>query len=122
MSGKGLKECMLDYLDLSMTIPVFGATFFEVSMVRDDVSQPYILGINSEGLHVIDRATRALIVSFSYVYIMRWSRYVLLASQCLPLPAGPTNVSCLQVPLKVQLHYTRGQQLDNAHKSGRGNQ
>ena len=43
-------------------------------MLRDNVEQKYVLAINADGLHIVDRGTRALIVSFPYVSVMRWSR------------------------------------------------
>ncbi len=73
-SGKSLTDCMGDYVRKSMEHPLFGSTLFEVSMLRDNVEQKYVLAINADGLHIVDRGTRALIVSFPYVSVMRWSR------------------------------------------------
>ena len=73
-SNKSLNECMLEYVKLSEENPIFGSTFFEISMTRDEVEHAYILAVNKDGLHIIDRSTRALVVSFPYVSIMRWSR------------------------------------------------
>ena len=71
---KTVSECMEEYIKKSQENPLYGCTFFEVSMMREEVDYAYILGVNSTGLHVIDRKSRALVVSFPYVSIMRWSR------------------------------------------------
>ena len=73
-SKKSVNECMEEYIKKSQENSLYGGTFFEVSMIRDESDYAYILGVNSTGLHVIDRKTRALVVSFPYVSIMRWSR------------------------------------------------
>ena len=73
-SKKSVNECMEEYIKKSQENVLYGCTFFEVSMIREEQDYAYILGVNSTGLHVIDRKTRALVVSFPYVSIMRWSR------------------------------------------------
>jgi len=74
-SGKTLGECKMEYVQMAMDNPAFGAAYYPVVWSKGDGTQvELILAVNCSGLHLLYRRSREFFKSFYYETIMKWGR------------------------------------------------
>ena len=74
-SGKTLAECKMEYVQMAMDNPAFGAAYYPVVWSKGDGTQvELILAVNCSGLHLLYRRSREFFKSFYYETIMKWGR------------------------------------------------
>ena len=74
-SGKTSEECKMEYVQMAMDNPAFGAAYYPVVWGKSDGTQvELILAVNCSGLHLLYRRSREFFKSFYYETIMKWGR------------------------------------------------
>ena len=69
------EECKIQYIRLAQTSPIYGSSFYPVSVTGEDEKPVnYVLGVNRSGVHLLEEVGCALKASFPYGRIVKWGR------------------------------------------------
>ena len=67
-------EAMIEFLKETFKLPTFGSTFFEVKQTTDqNYPELVLVAINKNGVSLIHRQTKDILVTFPFSKISNWS-------------------------------------------------